>query len=89
MGLRQFERRFHEETGVPPKVFARVARFQAALDAKLASPERTWLDVAHSFGYYDQMHMIHDFQSLGSNTPTQLLVQMGDVRPPALAAAEG
>jgi hypothetical protein len=35
-----------------------VARFQAALDAKLASPARTWLDIAHRFGYYDQMHML-------------------------------
>jgi AraC-like DNA-binding protein len=87
IGLRQFERRFHQETGVSPKVFARVARFQAALDAKLASPESTWLEIAHSHGYYDQMHMVHDFESLASNTPTQLIAQMGDVRPPALATA--
>jgi AraC-like DNA-binding protein len=87
VGLRQFERRFQEETGAAPKLFARVARFQAAVDAKLASPRRTWLDIAHSFGYYDQMHMIHDFERLGGDTPRQLLAQMGDVRPPALAAA--
>jgi len=87
IGLRQFERKFQQETGASPKVFARVARFQAALDAKLASPKRTWLDIAHNFGYYDQMHMVHDFENLGSNTPTQLLAQMGDVRPPALATA--
>jgi AraC-like DNA-binding protein len=87
IGLRQFERRFQQETGASPKAFARVARFQAALDAKLASPTRTWLDIAHSFGYYDQMHMVHDFESLACNTPTQLLAQMGDVRPPALATA--
>lgn len=87
IGLRQFERTFRQGTGVSPKLFARVARFQATLDAKLACPQRTWLDIAHSFGYYDQMHMIRDFQNLGRNTPTQLLAQMGDVRPPALAAA--
>jgi methylphosphotriester-DNA--protein-cysteine methyltransferase len=71
---------------MPPKVFARIARFQSAMDAKLASPARTWLDIAHSFGYYDQMHMVHDFQRLGRNTPTQLLLQMGDVRPSALVS---
>jgi hypothetical protein len=64
--------------------FARVARFQAALDAKLTTPTRTWLDIAHSFGYYNQMHMVHDFESLGRNTPTNVLTQMGDVRPVAL-----
>jgi AraC-like DNA-binding protein len=84
LGLRQFERRFKRETGLSPKTFARVARFQAALDAKAASPNRTWLDISHSFGYYDQMHMVHDFESLGRNTPTNVIVQMGDVRPAAL-----
>ena len=69
LGLRQFERRFKQGTGLSPKAFSRVARFQAALDAKAASPKRTWLDIAHSFGYYDQMHMVHDFESLGRKIP--------------------
>jgi AraC-like DNA-binding protein len=86
LSLRHFERLFQADVGMPPKVFARIARFQSAMDAKLASPARTWLDIAHSFGYYDQMHMVHDFQRLGRNTPTQLLLQMGDVRPSALVS---
>lgn len=86
LSLRHFERLFQADVGMPPKVFARIARFQSAMDAKLASPARTWLDIAHSFGYYDQMHMVHDFQRLGRNTPTQVLVQMGDVRPSALVS---
>jgi len=88
LGQRQLERRFREETGTSPKVFARVARFQSALDAKLASPGRAWIDIAHDFGYYDQMHMVHDFEKLGDDTPTQLIRKMGDVRPPALVTAE-
>jgi AraC-like DNA-binding protein len=88
VSLRQFERLFRKEVGMSPKMFARVARFQAAMDAKLASPGRTWLDIAHSFCYYDQMHMIHDFEQLGRNTPTQVLLQMGDVRPVALVSSE-
>lgn len=86
LSLRQFERIFRADVGMSPKVFARVARFQSAVDAKLHNPGRTWLEIAHSFGYYDQMHMIHDFESLGRNTPTQLLSQMGDVRPSALVS---
>lgn len=88
LSLRHFERVFRMDVGMPPKVFARIARFQAALDAKLANPLRTWLDIAHSFGYYDQMHMVHDFERLGRNTPTQVLLQMGDVRPSALVSSE-
>jgi len=87
IGLRQFERRFRHETGMSPKTFARVARFQAALDAKLSAPGRSWLDIAHTFGYHDQMHMIHDFERLGQKTPSHLLATMGDVRPPALTSA--
>jgi AraC-like DNA-binding protein len=82
-GLRQFERNFQREVGTAPKTFARIARFQSALDAKVAAPNRTWLDIAHSFGYHDQMHMIHDFQALGRNTPTHLIAQLGDSRAPA------
>jgi hypothetical protein len=60
---------------------AAVEPVPGALDAKLTSPKRTWLDIAHNFGYYDQMHMVHDFETLGSNSPTHLIAQMGDVPP--------
>jgi hypothetical protein len=30
--------------------------------------------------------MIHDFEKLGRTTPSQLIAQMGDVRPPALTS---
>jgi AraC-like DNA-binding protein len=88
LGLRQFQRIFLREVGVSPKAFARIARFQAALDAKVACPRRTWLDIAHGFGYHDQMHMIHDFESLGRYAPTQLLARLGDSRPPAMVTDE-
>jgi AraC-like DNA-binding protein len=87
MCLRHFEREFQIAMGTSAKSFARVARFQAALDAKLAAPQRTWLDIAHYFSYHDQMHMVHDFRALGLYAPNQLIEQMGDVRPPALASA--
>jgi len=88
LSLRQFERLFRSEVGMSAKAFARIARFQATMDAKLANPTRTWLDIAHCFGYYDQMHMVHDFEQLGRNTPTQVLAQIGDVRPSALISRE-
>lgn len=88
IGTRQFEREFRLQTGASPKTFARIARFQAALDAKVAAPQRTWLDIAHSFGYYDQMHMVHDFEILGRSCPTQLISEIGDSRPPALTPAD-
>ena len=86
LGLRQFERQFLRDVGVSPKTFARVARFQTALDAKISCPERTWVDIAHDYGYHDQMHMIHDFEKLGHNSPTQLIAALGDNRPPGMMA---
>jgi AraC-like DNA-binding protein len=88
LGLRHFERLFQKNVGMTPKAFARIARFQAAVDEKLKHPTKTWLEIAHSCDYYDQMHMIHDFKLLGQNTPTRVLAEMGDVRPSALVQTE-
>lgn len=88
LSVRQFERQFEREVGMPPKLFARIARFQCALDVKLAAPARTWLDVAHSTGYCDQMHLVRDFKSLSGISPTLLMTQLGDTRPAALADSD-
>jgi transcriptional regulator GlxA family with amidase domain len=81
LSVRQYERRFLEEVGLTPKTFARTTRFQRALDAKRFYPQRTWLSIAHEFGYFDQMHMVRDFQILGGDAPTSLLDQSGDMQP--------
>lgn len=88
LSLRHFERRFLNEIGMRPKLFARITRFQMALDQKLHSPCRSWLNISHELGYHDQMHMIRDFQGLGGATPERMLAELGDTRPPALAASE-
>lgn len=88
LSTRQFERQFERELGMTPKRFSRIARFQFALDAKLLNPAQPWLDVAHHAGYYDQMHLVRDFHSLGGASPTQLVTQLGDTRPPALAGSD-
>lgn len=70
---RQFEREFDDRFGMRPKLFARIVRFQAALDHKARSNTKSWTDVAHEFGYYDQMHLIHDFEEFTAGTPTETL----------------
>jgi AraC-like DNA-binding protein len=86
LSLRQFERRFADEIGLRPKLFARITRFQIALDVKRVAPHRSWLSVAHQLGYFDQMHMIRDFQSLGGGSPVQIINQFGDLHPWSLAS---
>jgi len=85
LSLRQYERRFVTEIGFRPKLFARLIRFQAALDAKRKSPEGSWLNIAHHFGYFDQMHMVLDFKKLGGLAPSEVLQQIGDYQPWSLS----
>ncbi len=40
LSTRQFERRFLAQVGVPPKLYARIIRFNAVLDHKLRFPSR-------------------------------------------------
>ena len=73
IGVRQFERRFRQQVGLPPKLYARIVRFSAALEAKLHEPQRLWTDIAHAFGYHDQMHMIRDFEIFAGESPTAFM----------------
>lgn len=71
LSLRQFERKFTNHLGIAPKVYARILRFEAAIHKKSTS-SLNWTSVAHELGYCDQAHMIHDFQSLSGDSPSQL-----------------
>lgn len=73
IGMRQFERVFGARFGMRPKLYSRIVRFQAALDRKARSSRNSWADVAHEFGYHDQMHMVHDFEEFTGETPTETL----------------
>lgn len=76
IGVRQFQREFSARFGASPKLFSRIVRFQNALDAKARSSTKSWTDVAHELGYYDQMHMVHDFREFTGESPTETLCQM-------------
>ena len=82
---RQLERAFLRDIGIQPKRFARVARFQAALDARVTGPDRAWVDIATAGGYHDQMHLVHEFKSFAGMSPNVTLRRLGDSRPEALA----
>lgn len=62
--------------GVSPKLYARIVRFNAAIDHKLRYPVRTWTEIAHRLNYYDQMHMVHDFQDLAGDTPSRVIARL-------------
>lgn len=85
MSIRSYQRKFVAETGFSPKLFARLRRFQMAVDRKRAAGTR-WLDVAHELGYFDQMHMVNDFRAFGGETPSRLIQSCGDHQPWSIGA---
>ena len=87
LGIRQFERRFRHEIGIPPKLYARIVRFEAALRRKATAPAMRWTDIAHALGYHDQMHMVRDFNRLSGESPTTICGQLDMFVKPELASA--
>ena len=87
LGIRQFERRFQHEIGVSPKLYARIIRFEAALQRRAVSPTTRWTEIAHALGYADQMHMVHDFTRLSGDSPQAVVRQLDMfVQPEVLSA---
>lgn len=70
LSLRQFERVFQQRIGLSPKQFSRLVRFSQAWIMKQQEPAASWLNVAHSSGYFDQMHLIRDFQEFAGVNPS-------------------
>ena len=70
LSRQEFTRRFSSAAGVPPKLFARITRFQSLVHALLASDVSRWASVAPALGFYDQAHMINEFREFAGSPPT-------------------
>ena len=79
----QFQRRFALEVGMPPKLFARTIRFDAALLAHRHAPDRLWTDIAHEYGYFDQAHFIGECRAFAGVIPSGLVGDWDNTRFPA------
>jgi len=60
-----------QNTGLSPKAFDKINRFQLSL--KLMAKNRPLTSVAYDCGYFDQSHFIRDFKSFTSLTPSAYL----------------
>jgi AraC-like DNA-binding protein len=72
---RRLHQIFYQAVGVAPKLFQRLQRFQHVLRRLNTHPTVDWADLAVESGYYDQAHLIHDFQHFAALTPTAYLTQ--------------
>ena len=70
---RHLAAQFREQVGLPPKLLARILRFDRVIALlRRADPER-WAEVAYDCGYYDQAHFNRDFRAFTGSTPGAFL----------------
>jgi AraC-like DNA-binding protein len=75
---RRFIQLFSEETGLPPKLYCRIQRFQSVIAASQPGERRSsWANLAADCGYFDQAHFIHDFKAFTGLTPGAYLAVRG------------
>ena len=72
LSARQFQRRFATQVGMPPKLFARTIRFDRALAAR-RDGRRSWTDIVHDLGYFDQAHFIRECHAFAGLPPGSLI----------------
>jgi AraC-like DNA-binding protein len=87
LSSRQLERRFLSEVGIGPKLLCRILRFQQVFRAVEQNDPGSsarqmpwgggtrWAAVAADCGYYDQAHLIRDFQQFARQTPAVLFAE--------------
>ena len=68
-GKRRLERRFEEAIGLPPKLFARIMRFQHSTALLRSSAARDWHELLLLSGYFDQSHMIREYREFAGISP--------------------
>jgi AraC-like DNA-binding protein len=76
VSLRQLERQCKERIGLPPKLYARLIRFSKAYRLYEANTSLSWTHIAHTCGYFDQMHFIRDFKEFAGVTPTVIAKEL-------------
>lgn len=69
LSTRQLQRRFVEQVGLAPKLYARTVRFDALMDARMRNPTETWTQLAQRFGYFDQAHLLRDAHEFAGVAP--------------------
>lgn len=66
---RRLEQLFHQHVGLSPKAACRLARFRHSVEL-LARPDRpSWAGIALDAGFYDQSHLVNEFQAMTGLAP--------------------
>lgn len=77
LSTRYFNQLFRDCVGLTPKLYCRVRRFQQVLRFIEGKNQIDWIDIALTWGYVDQAHLIHDFRTFADCTPTEYVTKRG------------
>lgn len=69
MSVKNFERNFLKQTGVFPKPYMKLLRFNEAIKIKTIHPCESFTSIAYECGYFDQTHFIKDFKTFTGLSP--------------------
>lgn len=76
---RSVQLNYKKYLGFSDKEMNRYQRFMKAVDLLTEKTKTDWFDIADSCGYYDQSHMIHDFNYYLHLSPKQFLKLQEDI----------
>jgi AraC-like DNA-binding protein len=64
--------RYRDTVGLPPKLIARIVRFERLATHVKTGPAIDWAAAATMCGYFDQAHLAREVRELAGLTPTEL-----------------
>lgn len=70
LSSKQLERKFKERTGVNPKLYERIIRFDKAFRLKNSRQDMDWLRIALECNYHDYQHLVKEYKDFTSLSPT-------------------
>ncbi len=65
--------KFDQHLGLSPKLFGKLCRFQAVVRRLASADKPNWVALAKECGYYDQAHMIREFNHFTGFSPQKFL----------------
>ncbi|MBK7944030.1 MAG: AraC family transcriptional regulator [Flavobacteriales bacterium] len=68
---------FQRHCGLGPKRYASLVRFQSLLRRLEREHDPDWTQLALEHGYYDQSHMVNQFQEMTGHSPTRYMQVKG------------
>lgn len=71
LSTKQFYRKFTERTGMNPKDYLQIVRFNKAYNLKNKYPHMDWLRIAIECDYYDYQHLVKAYKHFTGLTPTR------------------